>query len=367
MNASVKQDQEWEAALEQLHEDMEKAHLVPTWKYVSQFVSITPKVTYQPFLWHWDNVLHHLYRAGELITPQRGAERRSMEHTNPDLRAWFATTHTMATAFQLVKAGESAPSHRHMAAAIRFACRSSGGEVFTRVQGEPLLMEENDLVLTPSGTWHEHRNATGQDIVWMDALDYPLVNLLQASWFEPGDSPESCPPKRVNFTNDHLGTARPVGWGGYPEKTPLMRYPWREMKPALDRLRGEPGSPFDGILLEYVDPLTLGSTLPTISCRAQLLRSAEHTKAHRASASSIYYAIDGDGSTVIDGIRFDWHKGDVFMIPPWAWHEHISSPDRDCYLFSVTDQPVMEKLGMYREQAYMEPGGHQKIDGRFQG
>ena len=351
--------------LDQLHADMEVARLVPTWKYVSEFVPVKPKVTYRPYLWHWDDVMQYLYRAGELITPERGAERRSMEHTNPDLRAQFTTSHTLATAVQLVKAGESAPAHRHMAGAIRFAARSRGGEVYTRVDGEPLMMEENDLVLTPSGTWHEHVNNTPHDIVWLDALDYPLVNLLQASWFQPGHGSD-LPPQRPNgYSADRLGNARPSGWDAYDAKTPRMRYPWSEMRAALDRLRGAEGSPFDGILLEYVNPLDGGPTLPTMSCRAQLLRASETTRAHRALSSTIYLAIEGEGRTIIEGASFDWTRGTVFVVPNWHWHEHRNLGSGDAVLFSVTDQPVMEKLGMFREEAFPDGGGHQSVSGPF--
>ena len=152
-------------ALDALHRDMAAANMAPTWKYVSDFVAKEPRVGFRPWLWRWNDVLPLLMRAGELITPERGAERRSMEHVNPDLRGGYSTSHTIATAFQLVRAGEHAPAHRHAAAAIRFAARSKGGAVYTRVQGERLMMEENDLLLTPAGTWHEHANETGDDIV----------------------------------------------------------------------------------------------------------------------------------------------------------------------------------------------------------
>jgi gentisate 1,2-dioxygenase len=338
---------------------------VPTWKYVSEFVPVQPKVTYRPFMWQWDDVMHYLRRAGELITPERGAERRSMEHTNPDLRAQFTTSHTIATAVQLVKAGESAPAHRHMAGAIRFAARSSGGEVYTRVDGEPLLMEENDLVLTPSGTWHEHVNNTPHDIVWLDALDYPLVNLLQASWFQPGHGKDLPQPLPVGYSANRLGNARPAGWSPYDAHTPRMRYPWSEMRASLDRLRGDEGSVFDGILLEYVNPLNSGPTLPTMSCRAQLLRPSEKTRAHRALSSTIYLVIEGEGRTVVEGKSFDWHRGSVIVVPNWHWHEHHNLSARDAVLFSVTDQPVMEKLGLYREEAYSEGDGHQPVVAAF--
>lgn len=350
--------------LDRLHADMARANLAPTWKYVSEFVSREPRVSYRPWLWKWDAVMGHLARAGELITPERGAERRSMEHTNPDLRSAFACSHTLATAVQLVKAGERAPAHRHMAAAIRFAARSEGGEVFTIVEGEPLRMLENDLLLTPAGTWHEHANHTAHDIVWLDALDFPLVNLLQASWFEPGES-SAAVQREEGWSDALLGPVRPTEWMPYPEHHPVVRYPWSDMRASLERMRAERGSPYDGILLAYVNPQTSGPALPTIGCHAQLLRPGEATLAHRQMCSTVYYVIEGEGYSVIDGQRFDWARGDVFVVPNWRWHEHVNAPGRDAIFFSVTDQPVMRMLGMYREQAYGEPGGRQKVTGTF--
>lgn len=350
-------------SLEQLHDDLSAANMAPTWKYIADFVSKEPKATYRPWLWRWDDILPLLERAGDLITPDRGAERRSMEHVNPDLKPHYATSHTIATAVQLVKAGERAPAHRHATGAIRFAASSKGGKVYTKVQGEKLMMEENDLILTPSWAWHEHANETEHDIVWLDALDFPLVNLLKSSIFEPGEG-EVCPDKPDNYTRNSLGLYRTVGGGDYSETQPTLRYPWVEMRAALDRRSGEKGCPHDGILLEYINPLTSGPTLPTMSCRAQLLRRDDRLKAHRATASTIYYVIAGSGSTVIDGQVFEWRKGDVFVVPIWAWHEHHNS-SADSYLFSITDQPALERLGLYREEALGDGDGHQAVSGTF--
>ena len=351
--------------LDALHEDMARANMAPTWKYVSDFVAKEPRVGFRPWLWRWNDVLPLLMRAGDLITPERGAERRSMEHVNPDLKSAYSTSHTIATAFQLVRAGETAPAHRHAAAAIRFAARSKGGSVYTRVQGERLMMEEFDLLLTPAGTWHEHANETANDLVWLDALDFPLVNLLKASVFEPGDS-DTCEPKPDDFSRQHLGLYRPVGWSDYPEPHPVMRYPWVEMKAALDAAAssGATGSPFDGIVMAYTNPLNSGPTLPTLSCRAQLLRPKESTCAHRATSSTVYFVISGTGTTVVNGTAYRWGPGDVFVVPNWAWHEHLNG-DSDAYLFSITDEPVMRTLGIYREQAYAAPGPNQLITGEF--
>lgn len=355
----------YQSALEALHVDMRRANMAPTWKYVSDFVAKEPRVGFRPWLWRWGDVLPLLMRAGDLITPERGAERRSMEHVNPDLKSAYCTSHTIATAFQLVRAGEQAPAHRHAAAAIRFAARSQGGCVYTRVQGERLMMQEFDLLLTPAGTWHEHANETEHDIVWLDALDFPLVNLLQASVFQPGDG-ETCEHKPDDFSRQHLGLYRPVGWSAYPEGHPVMRYPWVEMKAALDAAvtAGASGCAFDGIVMAYVNPVNSGPTLPTLSCCAQLLRPQEHTEAHRATSSTVYFVISGTGATVINGAIYRWGPGDVFVVPNWTWHEHLNGEGAS-YLFSITDEPVMKSLGMYREQAHASGGSHQAITGEF--
>jgi gentisate 1,2-dioxygenase len=130
-------------ALTQLHAEMERVHLTPTWVYAPKLVPKDPPVTYKPYLWKWDLLYRILMRAGELVAIERGGERRSMEVVNPALRDRHATTHSLGAALQLVKPGEIAPPHRHTAAAIRFIVQGRGA--YTAVQGEKLFMEEGDL------------------------------------------------------------------------------------------------------------------------------------------------------------------------------------------------------------------------------
>jgi len=83
-------------------------------------------------------------------------------------------------------------------------------------------------------------------------------------------------------------------------------------------------------------------------------------RAHRQTGSAVYFVFEGRGASVIDGQRFDWRTGDLFVVPTWAWHEHASA-DGEAILFSVQDTPVMQALGLYREQAYGEHDGHQPV------
>ena len=87
----------------------------------------------------------------------------------------------MLMTLQLLKPGEIAHDHRHNFAAFRFILKGSGA--YTVVEGEEIPMDEGDLMLTPSMTWHGHRNG-GEPVVWLDGLDNPLLFLLQAITWE---------------------------------------------------------------------------------------------------------------------------------------------------------------------------------------
>jgi len=76
--------------------------------------------------------------------------------------------------------------------------------------------------------------------------------------------------------------------------------------------------------------------------------------------------VQGTGETVIDGVRFVWGRGDVITLPSWALHEHANTSSRDtAILFSIQDRPVLEALGLYREEAPTEGGGHQAVRSTF--
>ena len=130
--------------------------------------------------------------------------------------------------------------------------------------------------------------------------------------------------------------------------------------------REAPGTPWDGICMAYVNPFTGASIMPTIGANAQLLRPGEHTQAHRHTIDVVYQAVEGSGSTIINGVRFDWEKNDIFVIPKWAFHEHVNrSKADDACLFSYNDEPVMRSLGLYREEELIDNDGYQVETGAF--
>jgi len=103
-----------------------------------------------------------------------------------------------------------------------------------------------------------------------------------------------------------------------------------------------------------------------MACWIQMLRPGERLRAHRHTGSAVYYVVQGSGETIIDGCRFAWGKGGIITLPSWALHEHANLSARDAaILFSIQDRPVLEALGLYREEGSADNDGHQTVTSTF--
>jgi gentisate 1,2-dioxygenase len=307
-----------------------------------------PRTRVKAHLWKWHEVYDSLLQAREKIPVTSGSvERRVIRLVNPGMAETEMTSHTMLLSFQLIQPGEVAPAHRHTMTAIRFILQGNGA--YTNVDAQKMVMEDGDLILTPQWSWHEHAHEGSAPMIWIDGLDVPLIQSLQAISFQPygrGRLPvnEGIDPQLF------YGMTRPVD-DAPMQLIPLLHYRWRDTYPALQRLASGSGNAYDGVALEYINPATNGSTLPTLSCRIQMLRPAEHTKSHRHNSTSIYHAFRGNGTTIINGQAFHWEKGDTFVVPLWSWHEHANASENDeAILFSMHDAPVLKAFGLYREE-----------------
>ncbi|MDH3233751.1 MAG: cupin domain-containing protein [Alphaproteobacteria bacterium] len=327
-------------------------NLIPGWKVLAREVPPEPSSAAIPYLWRYSDIKRQLSLAGELVPPDE-AERRVLVLANPGLDGRPATTPTMFTDIQLVLPGEETNTHRHTPTAIRFMLEGEGSYAMTA--GERMSQAFGDLVLGPSWGWHSHGNPGESPAIWFDALDIPLVKILDASFFEPYPDehhPETQPYEAslAAFGNAALLPSwdRPTNGAA----SPLLKYQYAAARPALMGLAEEKASPYDDMILEYVHPATGGPCTPTMACYLQRLRPEMQGKAHRHTSSAVYVVAEGRGRTVINGEPHDWQKGDVLALPSWCWHNHENtSAQDDAILFSVTDRPVLNALGLYREEA----------------
>jgi gentisate 1,2-dioxygenase len=329
-----------------LDSDMARKNLSGYWRLGMEGLPNYPMTSVQPCLWKWQDVHDSLVRAGEVINLEN-SERRVVRLVNPGLdRKHAFATQTIQVSFQYVKPGENARAHRHTPAALRFVIQGNGA--YTTVNGQQCVMEPGDLILRPKLTWHDHSNDGNVPIVWLDGLDFPLVTALHQVM------QERFPERRQRIEKSSEAVTSSLGSSirhGLPVAD-FFHYKWRDTEPALRALTQTPAARdrCDGYLLDYRNPVTGGPTMTTMQCAVQLLAAKEETQSHRHTSTVMYHVFCGQGATQIGEQRFEWQKGDTFVVPLWHAHRHMNLSADDAILFSISDAPALKALGLYREE-----------------
>ena len=138
------------------------------------------------------------------------------------------------------------------------------------------------------------------------------------------------------------------GWGHNP--TPMIHYRGADVREALDALRSEAGDPYEGIKLQFVNPVTGTPVYPTMNYAAQMLRPGEETQAKRETCNTFVVVLEGKGKTEIGGQTFDWEPNDIMVLPNFLWRRHINTGKSDAVLYTVSDSALMKNIGQYRAQ-----------------
>jgi gentisate 1,2-dioxygenase len=330
--------------LEKLNRQLEEKNLIGFWNIVTQ-PSYEPAASFPSSLWKWQDISDALEHAGDVLDLEHSF-RRFIGFRSPSLK--MGTTNTLLLGAQLVKPGEIAEAHHHTMGAIRFVI--GGGGAQTTVNGEPFPMQPGDLITTPGLAWHDHYNGSDQPIIWLDGADGPFIKLLGIGFSKRFTERQQAHLRPVGTSIYELGPARPQWVSPGSVQPPPYRYRWEDTEKTLQALGEKPGDPFDGIVLRFVNPLTGGATLPTMSCEIQMLRPGEKTKSHRHTSSAIYHVFKGKGFTMVGDTRHDWEEGDTFTAPFWQWHHHENNARSEAVLFVMNDRPVMDAFGFYREE-----------------
>ncbi|GAB3189880.1 cupin domain-containing protein [Hydrogenophaga aquatica] len=274
-----------------------------------------PRKNFVPYIWRYAEVKPILEAAGYLVD-HRMADRRNLTMTNPIEGNLYATARTMVAAYQSIKPGECADSHRHTPNALRIILEGRGS--YTTVNGTRVEMRPGDVLLTPSMNWHAHESVGPDECFWVDVLDVPLVHLLEPMFFER--HPDKLESEIQNVAECDLALR------------------WEE---SLRRLAAaEPSQ--DGVTQRQVE---LGSpALKTMAVHVLRMSKGFASRQHRTTANAIYTVIEGQGVTDVDGTPLEWRRGDVFVVPAWRSHQHTVTAD--AHLVRVSDEPVMKAFGL---------------------
>jgi len=326
-------------------EALRNVNLVPLWPSLRGVLPpLKPKPQTRATMWAYADIKPLLLQAGEL-TPIEKAERRVLVLANPGhgLDKMQASP-AMYLGMQLLLPGEWAPSHRHTPNAVRMIVEGEGA--YTTVDGEKCPMSRGDLILTPTGLWHEHGHDGTDPVVWLDVLDLPLVYYMEASYHINGDR-QSIKPDRGDRAYAGGGMVPTQVFERSHKAYPMLRYPWGEARSALLRL-GQDRQDLDCIQITYVNPETGRDAENILGFYALMLRPGQSLKLPARSPSCVFHVIEGGADVKIDDQNFALTEADTCCAPGYTPVTlHNRHADKPTFVFMADESPLHRKLGVY--------------------
>jgi gentisate 1,2-dioxygenase len=326
-----------------------------------------------PCQWRWKDYGPFLERIEAIakradVSPIEFADRQSILLTNPGLGGRLQVTTTMRTAISIYTPGDVAPAHIHSANASRTILSDRGG--YTNVEGERCEAIRGDLIITPNGTWHDHGNESDSSVIWIDMLDWPLMEVLDLAWvdmdYRGAGEEANAKIQRTVHADGYSGrlyghgglkptfVSHQRGWGHNPDA--MVHYRGADVREALDGLRRESGDLYEGIQLQFINPVTGGPVGTTMDYASQLLRPGEATLPKRETCSTFMVVMDGEGYTEVGGQRFNWQRNDIIVMPNFLWRHHVNTGRHDAVLYTTSDAALMRNIGQYRAQGKTKDG-----------
>ncbi len=316
MNSSTQPDFDSAQSLSELHDMLDQVRMKNGWAKPTPSLYPEPKKKFVPAHWRYQDAKAALHTAGRLVSTEH-AERRNLIMANPIPGNDYASVSTLVGAYQMVKAGEVARSHRHSPNAMRVILQGDEN-AYTVVDGQAISMLDGDVLLTPNGCYHGHDNQSEKDAYWIDFLDVPLVQFLGPMFFQ-------IHPQQVENTTAINPNSE-------------MRFAFKDFVPKL-LTQTEQTS---GVkLMELGPPRLCTFDRFVISLAANQVWSCEKT-----TANHMFVVLKGTGSTQVEGQTFTWQRGDMLAIP--SWYEHSHQAREETILLRVSDLPLMKMLNWDR-------------------
>jgi gentisate 1,2-dioxygenase len=211
-------------------------------------------------------------------------------------------------------------------------------------------MHPGDFIITPSWTFHDHGSAGTEPVIWLDGLDIPMVRFFDAGFAEkhPQEKPPVTKPEGdalARFGANML----PLEHRASSHTTPIFSYPYARSREALEQLsRYDAPHAHHGVKMQYSNPATGGYAMPTIGAFIQLLPRGFQGLPYRGTDGTIFCVVEGRGKSKVGGSEFEWEPHDIFVAPSWSTVTHQAA--EDAVLFSFSDRPVQQALGLWREE-----------------
>jgi gentisate 1,2-dioxygenase len=229
-----------------------------------------------------------------------------------------------------------------------------GEGAWTTVDGEQCPMQRGDLILTPTGLWHEHGHEGDAPVIWLDVLDLPLVHYLEASYHVNG-ARQAVKPGRSDRAYSRGGLVPTPVFGRSSRAYPMLRYPWADARAALLAL-AEDRPDQEAVQLTYPNPETGGHAENILGFHALMLRPGQVLALPARSPASVWHVIEGAATlTVGDGEgegaeapRFALAEADTACAPGYLPLTLANaSAGAPAFVFVADESPLHQKLGLY--------------------
>ena len=330
-------------------EALTRHNLVPLWPSLRALLPAEkPRPNTRATHWPYAAIRPLLLQAGEL-TPIEKAERRVLVLANPGhgLDKMQASA-AIYLGMQLLLPGEWAPSHRHTPNAVRMVVEGEGA--WTTVDGEKCLMRRGDLILTPTGLWHEHGHDGDKPVIWLDVLDLPIVYYLETSYHING-SRQVVKPGRGDRAYAYGGLLPTPVFGRSGKAYPMLRYPWDQARAALLQLAGDQPA-LEAVQITYTNPETGGDAENILGFYALMLRPGQTLRLPARSPATVFHAIEGAATVQVEDQRFSLAEADTCCAPGYtAVTLSNTSSSAPAFLFIADEAPLHRKLGVYEVRA----------------
>jgi len=260
--------------------------------------------------------------------------------------------------------GERTSTHRHSHDAVCFVLDGQGA---TTIGGQRYAWMRWDALHTPAWSWHRHENTGKAPARLLAVTDAPLVNTLGLARIDDiGDqAPEPDEPAR----------ARPTTGGGYDAELAAAAAAWEERRQARRHtsfgdltLRVSPRGTRTALLVDR----SLGYRTTGISIALFQIPPGGKQANHRHPGEALLYIVEGEGYSVIDGVRHDWATGDAPIVNQYVWHQHFNgSPDGVATVIRMhmwesiieTMQAAMDPIELYEDEPGLEERMREVIGG----
>lgn len=330
-------------------DELTRQNLVPLWPSLRAVLPPgVPARKTRPILWSYATLRPLLMQAGDL-TPVEKAERRVLVLANPGHGLEnMKVSPAIYLGLQLLLPGEWAPGHRHTPNAVRMVIEGEGA--CTTVDGEAAPMQRGDLILTPTGLWHEHEHAGDAPVVWLDVLDLPVIHYAEASYLIEEGPRQAVKPDHGERAYARGGVVPTSMFERGHKAHPVLRYPWAEVRAALLELAADQPT-LEAVQVTYINPETSLDAQNNLGFYALMLRPSQALRLPVRSPSCVFHVIEGGVEATIGDNAFTVSKADTCCAPGYTAVTLRNHHDkRPAFVFLADESPLHRKLGVYERR-----------------